>query len=168
MMNKKGQFESKVYAIILIFVVGILFFFLSHLNQQIYDELNEYISDDYGNTSADIALDKIQTMEESNIWDYGFLAIFVGILISLLLFGFASRINVAFYWIFVILGMIILVVGTVLSNTWQSLAGNSEFATTILRFPITNAILGNYFPMMVTGLIFITLVIMFGKRQESV
>lgn len=168
MMNKKAQFESKLFAILMIFIVGITFFFLNHLNQQIYDKLDDRINDKYQNTSVDTALDKIQNVEESNIWDYAFLAIFMAIMISLMMFGFASRTNIAFYWIFVILGIIVLVLGVVVSNIWQELAEQPIFAETILRFPITNAVLGTYFPMMIVGLIFITLTIMFGKRQETI
>lgn len=153
----------------MIFVIGIMLFFFNHMNEKIYDGLDDYFEDsDFKNTTADQTLDKIHSVETRNTWDWAFLAIFSGIMISLLLFAFASRTNAAFYWIFVVLGIVILILGTVLSNIWQEMAENPEFSTTLTRFPATNAILGTYFPMIVVGFIFFTLVIMFGKRQNEV
>lgn len=163
--NKKAQFTSVLIAVITIFIVAIILFFMNHVNEKLYGALEDNFEDNpkLNNTEADIALDKIHDIEESNIWDWVFLAIFIGLMIQMLIFSFASRTNVAFFWIFVLLGIIILIVGVVLSNTWQKLAENGEFAETILRFPVTNAILGNGYPMIVVGIIFLTMIVLFGK-----
>ena len=138
------------------------------MNKQIYDKFDEYFEEDtdLNNTEAHQALEKIQYIEGTNIWDWAFLAIFIGLIIQIVMFSFATRINIAFYWIMVILDIPILIVGVVLSNVWQSLAGNAEFATTILRFPIANLLLGTYFPIAVTVLIFFASIILFGKKPQ--
>jgi len=168
-MNNRGQFETKLLIIVMIFIIGIILFFFSHVNKQLYDSLDEYFEDsEYANTTAHETLEDIQTLEGSNIWDWVFLAIYIGLVLQMIMFSFATRINVAFYWIYALLGMIILVVGTVLSNTWQAMVVNPEFAVTITRFPITNLILGSYYPLFITFILFIGMIILFGKRGNEV
>lgn len=53
--------------------------------------------------------------------------------------------------------------GVMLSNIWQEAAADPEFAVTLTRFPITNAILGSYFPLIVTGIIVLAMLFIFGK-----
>ncbi len=168
MKNKKGQFESVLLAVITIFIIGIIVFFFSHMSKQIYDSLDDYLeTSEYNDTEAHRTLEKIQAVEGSNIWDWAFLAIFIGLIIQIVMFSFATRINIAFYWIMVVLDIPILIVGVVLSNVWQTLAANAEFATTILRFPITNLLLGTYYPIAVTVLIFFASIILFGKKPGA-
>jgi len=169
MRNKKAQFESILLAVVTIFIIGVILFFFNHMNKQMYDSFDEWFDDDetYNETEAHKALQKIQRLEGTNIWDYAFLAIFVGIIIQIVLFSFATRINIAFYWILILIDLPILIVGVVLSNVWQTLAANAEFAVTITRFPITNLLLGSYFPIAVTIIIFFAAIILFGKRPGS-
>jgi len=164
-MNKKAQFESVLFAIVMIVVIGIIIFFMSHVNEALYEGLDKHFEGDtdLNNTEAHLALQDIHDVEKSNLWDWVFLAIFIGLMIQMLIFSFASRTNIAFFWIFVILGIIILMAGTVLSNIWQEVVAKPEFADTILRFPITNSILGSNYPMIIVGIIFLSLIVLFGK-----
>ena len=40
-----------------------------------------------------------------NLWDWAFLAIFIGLIIQIVMFSFATQINIAFYWIMVIIDL---------------------------------------------------------------
>jgi len=166
--NKKAQFETKLLAVIMIFIIGIILFFFNHVNDQLYSSLGEYFNEteDYNESEAQTALTKIHTVENS-IWDFAFLAIFLGIIMQIVLFSFATRINIAFFWILVLLDLPILIVGVILSNVWQGMSTNPEFTETIARFPITDTILGTYFPIVVVFIIFIGSVILFGKRPTE-
>jgi len=167
--NKKAQFESILLVVITIFILAVILFFFSHLNSEIYDKFDTYLegNPDYNNTEAHQAIQEIKSIEQSNIWDYAFLAIFIGLIIQIVMFSFATRINIAFFWILIIVDLPILIVGVVLSNIWQELAANTEFVVTIARFPITNFLLGTYYPIAVTFLMFIASIILFGKRPEQ-
>jgi len=137
---------------------------MNHMNEKIYTALDDYMEDsDLNQTEAHVALEDIQGIEQSRIWDYVFLAIFIGLMIQMLIFSFASRMNIAFFWIFIILAIVILGVGVILSNIWQETVANPEFADTIARFPITNALLGSYFPLVIVAILFLGMIIMFGK-----
>jgi len=167
--NKKGQFQSTLLAIVSIFILGVILFFFNHMNYQIYDKFDDYLEGNptYNNTEAHIAIQDIKNVEGSRIWDYAFLAIFIGLIIQIVLFSFATRINIAFYWILILVDIPILIVGVVLSNVWQELVSNPEFSTTITRFPITDFLLGTYFPIAVTIFIFISSIVLFGKRSDG-
>jgi len=168
--NKRGQAESIILAVITIVIIGIILFFFNHMNKRVYDEFDEYFEgSEYNATTAHETLEDIQDVEGSRIWDWVFLAAFIGINIQMIVFAFASRQNLLFFWLFVVLGIVILLLGVILSNVWQDLVANSEFTTTLTRFPVTNAIIGTYFPTIITGVFYLTLIILFGKfpgRQE--
>lgn len=168
--NKRGQFESVLIVVISMFIIGMVLFFMNHFDKQIYDKYDEYLGNntDLSGTEAHVAIRDIRDLEETNIWDYAFLAIFVGLMIQLLLFSFATRINIAFYWLFAILGIIILIVGVMLTATWQELSINPEFGTTLARFPITNTLLGTYFTWVISFIVMISMIILFGKRPSEI
>lgn len=168
MINKRGQFESKLLTIISIFIVGIIVFFMSHMTSQVYGEFDDYLeTSDYVNTTAQESLQEIQDVENSSMWDYAFLAIFFGLIIQVLMFSFATRISIAFYWLLFIIDIPIFVVGIMASNIWQEMAASPEFAITITRFPITDAILGSYFPMIIVIIFTIFSVLLFGKSPQQ-
>ena len=164
-MEKKGQFQSMVLIVISIFIVAVVLLFMNHMNVEIYSSLDEYFltSDDYNQTEAHNVTTQLLDLEKTNMWDWAFLAIFIGLVIQMLLLSFASRVNVAFFWIFVLLSILILIIGVILSNIWQEIAANPEFATTILRFPIANTLLGTFYPTAITAILFLGMIILFGK-----
>ena len=165
-MHRRGDITSLLFAVIVLFIVGVLFFFGNHVNNAFMDKLDETLEPTYANTTALSVLADIQDVENS-VWDYAFLAIMFGLFLSLVLTAFATRISVAFYWIYGILSMIVLLTGVILSNMWQEIASNSEFVTTVARFPITDAVLGSYYPMVAAGMIFLLMIILFGKMPEG-
>jgi len=138
---------------------------MSHVNEKLYSSLadNFEADADLNNTEAHQAIQDIRDVERSSIWDFAFLAIFLGLMIQMLIFSFASRSNIAFFWIFVIIGIIALMLGVMLSNIWQNVAENPEFVSTIARFPITNTLLGSYFPLVVVAITFLFMIVLFGK-----
>jgi len=164
-MNKRGQFEDKLLAVIIIFIIAVILIFFNLLNDQLYTSLDDYFNDSasLNESAARDALTKIHDVDNS-IWDWAFLAIFAGLIIQIILFSFATRANLAFYWILLLLDIPILIVGVVLSNIWQELALNPQMASAIARFPITDMLLGTYFPMIVIIIIFVSSIILFGKK----
>ena len=159
-------------AVVLIFITAVILIFTNHVNEKIYGELEEKFEADpsLNATTAHEALQTIHDIEKGSTWDWVFLAIFIGLNIQMLVLSFASRSNAAFFWIFVVLGLIILIIAVILSNTWQTLAENAEFSTTITRFPITNSLLGSKFPMIIMGITYLFMITLFGKfpgQQEQ-
>ncbi|HEX9804497.1 MAG TPA: hypothetical protein VGA67_02350, partial [Candidatus Dojkabacteria bacterium] len=99
-MNKKGSdIPSFFYVIATIFTIGLIIFLLSHLNLNIYTTLNDAVQGIPGQSGAievNESLTKIIDFEQS-IWDYAFLAIVIGYVISMVLISFSTQINPVFY-----------------------------------------------------------------------
>ncbi len=165
--EKRGQISSALFIIISLVVIGIIFLFMNTLSSAIFVELDEFLNDsaDLNSSQARETLNDIQEVDNV-VWDWAFLAIFIGYIIQVVILSFATRINVVFFWLFVVFNTIILFVGVILSNIWQEMASSSQFADTIVRYPITNALLGTFFPMTTLIILTIIMVILFGKPQD--
>lgn len=163
--SKKAQLGSILIVIISLFIIGIILLFMNHLNEKVYTKFDEYMEDspDLNQSEAHQTIEKLQAIEQSHIWDWVFLAIFIGLMIQMLILSFATKINIAFFWIFILIGIVILIVGVMLSNIWQEMAANAEFVVTMARFPIANVILGTYFPTVVVAVLFLGMIVLFGK-----
>jgi hypothetical protein len=165
MENKKAQIQGVVLAVITLLIVGIILVFMNHMDKAIYQSFDDNFASnpELNNTEAHTVVKQLNAIEGTNIWDYVFLAVFIGMFIQMIILAFASKTNVLFFWIYTLLGLIVLIVGTAVSNMWQQVASDPTLATTITRFPITNTILGSYFPTIVTGFIFLGMIFIFGK-----
>ncbi len=161
MRNKKGDVESIIFLVMFLFMIGVILFLFSYLNNEIYTEMNNTLGGSHTNQTIEV-LDTVISNNNS-IWDYVFLGIFMGSLISIALSAYAIRISPVFYWIYGLLSMVVLAMGTMLSNIWQDMVVDGTFATTLSRFPITNAVLGTYYPIIVTAVVILAMIIIFGK-----
>lgn len=163
--SKKGDMISMLYVIIALVVIGITVFFASHIvfnfESQLYDTIDAMPSLDETNETKQ----SLNTIIESDrsTWDYAFLGVAIGYILAIFIFTYQTPISPVFYWISVILAMFWLFIGTLLSNLWQGIAARGELADTALRFPIMNTMLGTYYPTIVTFILIIGMVILFGK-----
>jgi len=165
--NKRADIASAFYIVIFIAVVGISLLLITNLNVRLFQGLNEELNvTKYNSTTGYATSVQFYNTYNSRIWDWAFFGIFMGCLIAIGLSAWAVRISPIFYWVYGALSLFVLITGVILSNLWQDLAANPEFATTITNFPITNSLLGTYFPMVVTGIIVIFMILLFGKPPE--
>ena len=167
-MNRKGDVASILIAIVFIFIIGILFLFANRLNGQIYDKFDSYLENnpEYVNSTAHESIGKIGTVEDQ-VWDYAFLAIFFGFILALAFTAYSTRISPIFYWIYGVLSFIAVLLAAILSNLWQQAAAQAEFTDTISHFPITNMILGTYFPTVALVLCVVVMILLFGKPTQG-
>jgi len=167
-LNKKADIASIVFVVILLFTMAVLFFLMNHINNEIFTEIDLTLNEteDWVDTEASTTVTEIQRTDNI-IWDYAFLGVFMGVLIVLGLTAYAVRISPIFYWIYGIMSLVVLGIGVILSNIWQDMSVDPEFAVTITRFPMTDAILGSYFPLVVTAIIIVGMIILFGKSPKQ-
>lgn len=164
-LNKKGaEPQSILITIASLVIIGIILVLFSNLFSNIYGEIDEQFTEKerFNQTEAHLAITEIQTVENT-AWDFAFLGIAIGYIIILGFTAFATRITPFFFWIYIIISIIGLFVAAVLSNVWQEMASNPELTSTIARFPITNTLLGTYYPIFITALLAIVIVLLFGK-----
>ena len=166
--NKKGDFASLLYVVILLFIIGMIFLFTNKLTHEISVKQEEIFNSsvEYQNSSAITAL---QTIRDTNdtAYDYGFLAIYIGCIASLGVTAFMTRIHPIFYIFYVLLGIFVLATGVLLSNAYQAVAETSTMADAAARFPIMNFMLGSYAPLVITVVIILFMVLLFGKTPDT-
>ncbi len=165
-MNKKGSdIPSILFAIAMIFAIGIMLVTMSFLALTIYERLNDTLNTNpnIASSSSNETLTKMIRFEQ-NMWDYFFLAIVIGYLISMVVLAFTTPTNPWLFAVFVVFSSIGLFVGVALSNAWQKFAEADALSATIDRFPITNLLLGNFYPLFVTMIIVLVMIMLFGKR----
>lgn len=161
--NKRGDIPSLLFAIMSVFIAGIILVVFSHLFMQMYGSIGDYFeTTKYKDSIPDKTLEEVIDYEQS-IWDYAFLAIAIGYIIMMGILAFSTNVSPVFYFIYGLAAFFGFVVGIALSNLFQHLAEMTQFADTIARFPITNAILGNFFPLYITAMLLITMILLFGK-----
>jgi len=166
--NKRGDIPSMIYFIVTIFAAGVILLVFSLLFSNIYGGLDDYFENSkYNDTTAHQTLEQVQGYENSSMWDYVFLAITIGYVIMLIILGFSTQINAVFYFIYGIVAMVGLFIGVALSNAWEAIAETDALSATILRFPITDAILNNFFPLFITVVIITTMILLFGKHYSG-
>ena len=163
-INKKGDFQSIIYVIAFLFGAAIILLLFNHLFSNIYSEIDTQFSanPDLNNTEAHQAIQEIQRTENS-LWDYAMLGIAISYVIALGFTAFTTRLHPMFFWIYVIISIIGIFLAVMLSNTWQAIADSPALADTITRFPITNLLLGSFYPTFILAVITITMILMFGK-----
>lgn len=160
--EKKGDIESLIYVIIALFVGGVMIFFFSHFNNELYTSIEAEINETYNHTEGFATLKELET-SNSNIWDYAFILLFVGHVMALGFTAWFVRVSPIFYWIYFLMAIFVLIAGVTVSNTWQDIVADQEFTTTLARFPMTNYILGEHFMIIETAIIAFTLIILFAK-----
>lgn len=165
-MNKKGSdIPSIIYAIIVIFVIGVIFLVFSNLASNIYTNLQDTLSKN-PRVNYTIANETITTVQhyEQSMWDYAFLFIIIGYLIVMMILSFSTQANPYFYVIFIIMAGVGLFVGVALSNAWEAIVTTDALSSTAARFPITDSILNNFFPLFVVMIFVLSMIMLFGKR----
>ena len=168
-MNRKGDVQSIIFLVVTLFTIGVVIFFMSHLFSGFYSNFQNIISSNSELNStgeASTALASIQNAEH-NSWDYAFLGIFISYVMLIFILSYSTQINPVFYWIAVILAGFGLFIGVMLSNTWMKMVEQPEFADTYIRFPITNLILGSYYPTIITFISVLGLVLLFAKPGQG-
>jgi hypothetical protein len=98
--------------------------------------------------------------------DYIFLAVFIGLVISLMASAWFIDAHPIFMAVFIVIIVFGVMMATVLSNTWEIVTSNTVFETNLASYPISNYIILNlpYFLAVIGAL---GLVVTFGKPRNT-
>lgn len=167
-MNTKGDIPSLIYLVIVIFLIGFVFIFGNTLTHKLTTQMEATYNSTAAtqNSSAIAALQKIRATDDV-IWDWAFLAIYIGAIAALGVSAYSTRISPIFYWFYGLLSLGVLLIGVMLSNTWQAAVATGVLSESAVRFPITNFLLGTYAPIAVLAMIAITMILLFAKTPEG-
>lgn len=165
MVNKKAQIQSTLAAIMLIFAVGVVVFLFGDIFYRFFVELSATAGNVtvMNNNATRETLDRAVNLYATS-WDYVTLAVMFAVLISLIFLSYMTRVTPFFYWIYILFSLVVVIVTSLLSEVWTTITTQAVYADAVLRYPITNLILGRMF-VTITFLVTVILVIafMFGK-----
>ena len=109
-----------------------------------------------------------QTLDKAtdalDILDYAFLALVVGMIIFIILMSFKFQAHPAFYFIFLLFIVIMIVISVAMSNAYEKVENASILNESVLAFPITSHIMGN-FPIYIAIIGFISLIVIYAKSR---
>ena len=164
-IKKGADIPSVIFIVIVLLAIGILFVFTNNLSQEIFDEFGNRIEAMPQYDENTTAVTAIRSIEDQNtrVWDYSFLFISLFFLFALGILAFSTRISPIFYWAYGVLGMLLFTIAIIMSNMWQEFIAADALSSTAANFPITNAILGTYYPSLVLGAIILGMILLFGK-----
>jgi hypothetical protein len=107
-----------------------------------------------------------QTGRMDNVFDYGILTLFVGVLISLLITSYVLQTNPALFFIVVLVVGIMGAVAGYFSNAYNTFINDSTFTTISSNFPVTNFLMNNYLIIVIIT-VFLMLIVFFAKPNEG-
>ena len=168
--EKKGDIPSLFYAVVFLGAAAIMLLFIVNLANTMYSSFDDIFENNpsFNNSEAHKFVQDVDESDRQSAWDYGFLGLIVGYLITLTLLSFITPSNPVFFWLYVIFSLFGLILAVLFSNIWMEMSSSPELATTITTsFPITNTIMSVMFPIYVTVMIVTMLIALFGKGSDD-
>ena len=166
--NKRGDIESLIYVVAILFAIGFVVVLGNMFTHAFYTQTESIFNStaSLNNSEAIPAIQKIRDVDDT-AWDYAILGIYVAILGGMAFTSYLTRISLIFFWIYGVMALVVLAIGVMLSNAWQTMMAKPELTETIARFPITNVLLGSYGTIAVTAIIMVTILFLFAKTPDN-
>ncbi len=159
-MNKKGT----IFEIFVIIIVAFLIAITLPIAKTIYTEVNESVSDQFGDGGTSTALNKAESL--FGVLDGLFLFAIIGLGIAGVVMAYHLNFP-GFFWIFaVIIAAIGTIVAGIISNAQQEFYSAPQLAEAAAEFSGTNFIMSNLV-LFIVGISFMIIVVMFIKFRRA-
>ncbi len=160
--NKRGDFQSIVVMIIIIFALAIGSIIFSKVFLDITAELKT--RSEFSNNT----IDSIEVVEERTIPLLDFLVFFslVSLMIGLIISSIYVDVHPAIVIVFIVALIVAIFLGGQISNIYSEITSEAQLSATATQFSYTNIVLGSHFPLiiLVTGIIIV--IILYGKSRR--
>lgn len=149
---------------ILVFALGVGFLSLHYVFNNSVDvmlgvgEINE---------SADTVSALGSAKDLTGRLDWVVFGIFIGLVLAMLISAWFIPGHPIFMFVYFLAVLVIVVVGAVLSNAWETFSGTAPISASASAFSITNHLLNNL-PLYLGVAGFLGMVILFGKPRDGV
>jgi len=139
-MNKKGSIEDSILIIILLFITALVFVFAYIINFAI----SSVAAPAFENVSAgsSIGFTTVNSIFENTL-NYVYLAVFFGLIISLIVTSFMTPTHPIFYVFAIIIFIALVIVAVVLSNAYELITSSATFTAAVNDLPIMNYLMLN-------------------------
>jgi len=164
-MNKKGDIQSIIVAIVMVFIGAILVIIFSKGFLEIVDELQ--VEAQFSNNTN--AMEGLAVVEDNTIhWlDFAVFFVLVSLILGLIISSLFIDVHPAIAIIFFIVLIVAVFLAGQFANIYAEITQDSELIDTSSHFTMTNLILGNKFPLIVLVTGIIVILILYGKSKRG-
>lgn len=148
-------------AVVIVIVFGLAVAFFA-TNYMIGESVDRIVNVTVINESNASAMAFSQTKNLTNKFDYLILMVFIGYILMIIISAWFISGYPIMMFIYFLVNVIIVVISTFLSNTWEYVTQLSIFGLTLNHFPMTNHIM-LHLPYYTVAIGFLAMVVMFGK-----
>ncbi|MHA1225337.1 MAG: hypothetical protein ACTSPV_01175 [Candidatus Hodarchaeales archaeon] len=161
--NKKADFQSLIVGIIVVFGLALGVILFSKVFIAVTDELKT--QEDFSNTT----INTIESTQSKTIPLLDFFIFFtlVSIMIGLIVASIYIDVHPALVVVFMIGLVIAVFFSGIFSNVYSEFSSDSEISSTASQFKFTNLILGEHFPIIISVLGVIIIIILYGKSRRG-
>jgi len=162
-MNKRGDFTTIIIMVALILGLAIGSIIFYKVFNDISDQLKEVPN--FSNNT----IDTINTAQTSapKLLDFFVFFVLISFFIGLIIASIYIDVNPAVVIAFIIALIIAVLLAGQVSNVWESFTGQEQLVSSASEFPLTNMILGSYFPVIILVIGVIVIVILYGKSRRQ-
>jgi hypothetical protein len=147
--------------IVLIFVIAVAAVVTYLLSSSINDALAASPIDQGGKD-----LFREQNDRFDNVFDYGILTLFIGVVIALLVTSYVLQTNPGLFFLVLIVVTIFGGISGYLSNAYETMTNDAVLGATAANFPVTNFLMANYMVLIII-VIFLMLIVFFAKPNDG-
>jgi len=157
--NKKGSIEDSIFIVVLLFITALVFLFAYVINSTI----STAAIPAFENVSAgsSIGFTTVNSIFDNTI-NYVYLAVFFGLIISLVITSFLTPTHPIFYIFAVIIFIALMIVSVALSNMYEAITANPTFSSAVAHMPIMDYIM-LHLPMIAIVIGIIAAIIVFSR-----
>lgn len=138
--NKKGELTDVLYFLITIFILAVGLFILMYITPSISNGLNIA---GLNNTAEGASAINSMNSDFSNMINRGFLMLFVGLTISVLITSFMVRTHPIFLFLYILFLVITVLLSFYIGNAFAQMTANPAFAATLAYGTFFTLIMGH-------------------------
>lgn len=159
--NKKGNILDILFIIIVVFVLGLAFFFVKF----VFSSINTDIQADADIPASSKAIISSGNSSFSSWADYGFAFIFFGLIIGILITSYLIDTHPVFFILSVLAFVFVIFIGANMTNAFEEVVSEDEFLALQSDFPIIMFIMGHLVEFLIVG--FASVLIVLYARNPS-
>jgi len=162
-MNRKGSIEDSVYIVILLFITALVFLFAYVINGAI----SSAAAPAFENVSAgsSIGFTVVNSIFDNTI-NYVYLAVFFGLIISLVVTSFLTPTHPIFLIFAIFVFIALMIVSVALSNAYSVITASSTFTAATSHMPIMDYIM-THLPLIAIVIGVLAAIIIFSRSGQG-
>lgn len=148
--------------IVIILIFAVVVIPISHVGDEVFDELKE--SDNFGrsNTSSE-RISQVQSLM-TPVFDQLVFVLLIAIMLGSLVIAMFTDYHPVVLGVFIVALILIVILSGLFANVYSEVSDTSELSNKSEEFTFTNAIMGKQFPIIISFIGIVSILILLSKR----